>query len=90
MFTLGTQRHSTHKIGFRKQLGLSLGHEIKTASMVPGFGQGYGQKLDVESLIMKVALPGCNELYRKGMKYPWQRCGSRKFIVLRCSGIHLG
>lgn len=56
MFALETQRLSTHKISFSKQSGLLLGHEIKTASVAPGFGQGYGQKLDVESLIMKVAL----------------------------------
>lgn len=56
MFTLEAQMLSMHKISFGKHSGLSLGHEIKTVSMAPGFGQGYGQKLDVESLIMKVAL----------------------------------
>lgn len=54
MFTLETQKLSMHKISFSKQSGLSLGHEIRKASMAQS--QECGQKLYLESLIMEIAL----------------------------------
>lgn len=36
------------------------------------------------------SMPGCNELSRKGMKYPWVRWGSRSLLSWDNSGNHPG